>query len=55
MSIMKRVSHERRRSRYAQEEILMSSMPGAVEDGFWMVLLIVAFAFLWFRTRTNAE
>ena len=28
----------------------MSSMPGAVEDGFWMVLLIAAFAFLYFRT-----
>ena len=25
-------------------------MPEAVEDGFWMVLLVVAFAFLWFRT-----
>jgi hypothetical protein len=28
-------------------------MPGAVEDGFWMVLLIVAFAFLWFQQRSK--
>jgi len=27
----------------------MSLIPEAVEDGFWMILLIVAFAFLWFR------
>jgi hypothetical protein len=37
----------------------MSLMPEVVEDGFWMVLLIVAFAFLWFRTpnkrRENYE
>jgi hypothetical protein len=28
----------------------MSLMPEVVEDGSWMVLLIVAFAFLWFHT-----
>ena len=28
----------------------MSVMPEVIEDGFLMVLLIVAFSFLWFRT-----
>jgi uncharacterized membrane protein len=37
----------------------MSLMPEVIENGFWMVLLVAAFAFLWFHTpnkrRENAE